>query len=564
MFQYPYGDTQQLNLDWLMEQWQETKASIDGSLQGEIDRVEAAITDLLTARDQAVAARTAAEAAATSAAGYAGTASTAASTATAQAAAAAASAALAGNHASNAQTSETNAGLQATAAGNSASAAAVSATNARNSELAAAASSSAAAGNALYAEGFAVGEQNGTPVSSGSPYYENNAKYYAEQAEAYGLPSLPQNTINDVNVASFPDGADNLTVKELITIIEPAQSGSGTPAPDNVRSMIGYTEMNIYRDGKNLVPNDFTERSSQGLSVVPNPDGTIHIFGVSEATSSALLWRKSFNDGEFILKAGTYRISRRPYTNTDIFFQIVPYSGTTAYSRNTDMQTTYSNDISIHYIDIGIIASAGNIIDTTISPMLALNSDPILTPNPYEPYKGIVKTLDFTNYGGTIYGAYIDIVNNLIRITHGHIASYAGETINEPWLSSIDEYTPGTTPSTGAEVVYPLSSPIEYTFSPDIDITTIYGINNIWADAGKIEKLSYYSNASLLNQLTQLLIAPILTEMKADTALSVNDFRIVNNTLYKVTASIAAGATLNPGTNVEATTVGTQLKTLLT
>lgn len=187
MFQYPYGDSQQLNLDWLMEQWLETKASIDGSLQGEIDRVEAAITDLLTARDQAVAAQTAAETAATSASGYAGTASGAASTATAEAAAAAASAALAGNHASNAQTSETNAGLQATAAGNSASAAAVSEGNARNSELAAAASSSAAAGNALYAEGFAVGEQNGTPVSSGSPYYENNAKYYELASEGFAV-----------------------------------------------------------------------------------------------------------------------------------------------------------------------------------------------------------------------------------------------------------------------------------------------------------------------------------------------------------------------------------------
>ena len=187
MYQYPYGDTQQLNLDWLLEQWQETRDSIDGSLQAEIDRVEAAISDLLTARDQAVAAQTAAETAATSASGYAGTASAAASTATAQATAAAGSAALAGTHASNAQTSETNAGLQATAAGNSASSAATSATNARNSELAAAASSSAAAGNSLYAEGFAVGEQNGTPVSSGSPYYENNAKYYELASEGFAV-----------------------------------------------------------------------------------------------------------------------------------------------------------------------------------------------------------------------------------------------------------------------------------------------------------------------------------------------------------------------------------------
>ena len=100
---YPYGDTQQLNLDWLIEQWNEVKSQIDGSLQAEIDRVEAAITDLLTARDEAVAAQTAAQASAQAAAGSAGTAAQAASTATAQAAAASTAAGLAGSHSSNAQ-----------------------------------------------------------------------------------------------------------------------------------------------------------------------------------------------------------------------------------------------------------------------------------------------------------------------------------------------------------------------------------------------------------------------------------------------------------------------------
>ena len=37
---------------------------------------------------------------------------------------------------------------------------------------------------ALVSEGFAVGEQNGVPVSSGSPYYENNAKYFKDQAQS--------------------------------------------------------------------------------------------------------------------------------------------------------------------------------------------------------------------------------------------------------------------------------------------------------------------------------------------------------------------------------------------
>lgn len=39
-----------------------------------------------------------------------------------------------------------------------------------------------AAANGLKAEGFAVGEQGGLPVSSDSPYHENNAKFYADEA----------------------------------------------------------------------------------------------------------------------------------------------------------------------------------------------------------------------------------------------------------------------------------------------------------------------------------------------------------------------------------------------
>lgn len=43
-------------------------------------------------------------------------------------------------------------------------------------------SATSAGTNALKSEGYAVGQQNGTDVGSGSPYYHNNAKYYAEKA----------------------------------------------------------------------------------------------------------------------------------------------------------------------------------------------------------------------------------------------------------------------------------------------------------------------------------------------------------------------------------------------
>ena len=59
------------------------------------------------------------------------------------------------------------------------------------------------------------------------------------------------------------------------------------------------------------------------------------------------------------------------------------------------------------------------------------------------------------------------------------------------------------------------------------------------------------------------LIAVTETGFKASRAYSVNNFLIVNNQLYKVTASIASGATITPGTNVTAVTVADILTQLL-
>ena len=101
--------------------------------------------------------------------------------------------------ASAAGTSETNAGNSATAAAGSATSAAGSASDAASSATAAAGSATSAAGYAdsadhfkdgantaaLKSEGFAVGQQNGVDVDSESPYYHNNAEYYAGIAGEY-------------------------------------------------------------------------------------------------------------------------------------------------------------------------------------------------------------------------------------------------------------------------------------------------------------------------------------------------------------------------------------------
>lgn len=100
---------------------------------------------------------------------------------------------------------------------------------------------------------------------------------------------------------------------------------------------------------------------------------------------------------------------------------------------------------------------------------------------------------------GTVYGGTVDLVSGKLTVEEwGNIASYNGENITEPWLSSMDVYSAGATPTTGAQVVYKLATPpLEYALSPQ-QIETLQGENNVWSDAGEIS-LTFYDPAELDN-----------------------------------------------------------------
>ncbi len=89
----------------------------------------------------------------------------------------------ASSSASSASSSKNDAATYANQASNYASNAETAKNNAQTSATDAQQSNVAAGNKALIAEGFANGEQDGTPVSSDSPYYHNNAKYFKEVAE---------------------------------------------------------------------------------------------------------------------------------------------------------------------------------------------------------------------------------------------------------------------------------------------------------------------------------------------------------------------------------------------
>ena len=126
------------------------------------------------------------------------------------------------------------------------------------------------------------------------------------------------------------------------------------------------------------------------------------------------------------------------------------------------------------------------------------------TATSYEPYENICPITGFSSVvitdvdaesqtatvtvalGSTVYGGTLDLTSGVLTITHANIASYNGETIGEPWISSLDEYTEGETPTTGAQVVYTLATPTTTTLTA-AQLALVKGYNQLTCNSGDME-----------------------------------------------------------------------------
>lgn len=148
--------------------------------------------------------------------------------------------------------------------------------------------------------------------------------------------------------------------------------------------------------------------------------------------------------------------------------------------------------------------SNGQTVDSTYYPMINM----ISATQAYVPYTNICPISGFSTVtitdvdaeshtatvtvalGSTVYGGSLDLTSGVLTVTHANIASYNGETIGEPWISSLDEYTQGGTPTTGAQVVYTLATPTTTTLTA-AQLALVAGYNKLSANTGDITVKAY-------------------------------------------------------------------------
>lgn len=271
-----------------------------------------------------------------------------------------------------------------------------------------------------------------------------------------------------------------LPAKDYSVTIKPVQGGSGDPAPDNVRPISGWSQMVLtHIPGKNLL--DPSKLTSKSATIVTG----------------------YVNEGFLLKKGVTYCLSRSEFNgvgSTSIYTKdgltsLASSSGT--YNRRVFYTPTEDTEVSFRFYQAA--GAGGADLDEIKSSAMLEISD---TVTDYEAYASRTDTpVSWQTEAGTVYGGALDVTTGVLTVTHANIASYAAESINEPWISSMDVYSAGGTPTTGAQVVYPLTTALTYQLTPT-EIQLAFGENVLWVDTGD-SAMQYYAvkDSSILREV---------------------------------------------------------------
>ena len=396
-----------------------------------------------------------------------------------------------------------------------------------------------------------------------------NLKSQIGAVDSMALGAYPTDTASGA-VASLSDGSDNLPVKDLVIGIEPVQSGSGDPSPDNVRPISGWTGAKVAVAGINIwdeetefgqwsdnrhiwVASASQLKSKNYIPIKPvttyrlvNPQGTISRYVFYDANKNYMSWTSANSNSNFTT----------PANSAYMMFGLATMYG-----------TTYNHNISINYP---------------------------ATDNTYHPYVGTTYPITFPSEAGTVYGGTLDVNTGVLTVDRFNIDpanwtqyaqgnGYAAYKITEmPYgiggyvdskpisnivskfgsfsSSSMSEniIQPPTSNSTIAylalqddlsasnvQLSYKIKTPQTYQLTP-VEVLTLLGANRIYADTGDVLSLTYRADPTLY---IQRINTPTDDDMTADAQIASGKYFVIGNTLYKATTTIPAGDTINPGTN---------------
>lgn len=330
----------------------------------------------------------------------------------------------------------------------------------------------------------------------------------------------PTDTISNVTVAAFPDGADGVPVKSLTVNITPVQT-AGTPTPDAPLPISGWTGANVGVDGANDLDQTFElgTINSQGVPVASSGNmRSVYFSPVEPSTQYVILNRGRKNFRFFFYKADEsfrYRSNSiqdpvvRFATGSDDRYIKIVFSGT-EYDGNfvlckaddiVDYPISFPAEAGTVYG--GLLTDNGN-GTWTMQPTFAIadlgtltwtdNSTPLSATTGLQSV--IEKPASTTDVAEAICSAYVvaaraSIADAQISVaTNGALVAsdtrFVGKTAAQ--IQALLE---------GVQFVYRLATPAAPIPLTAETVKTLLGQNNIFADTGDVAELVYHADVSL-------------------------------------------------------------------
>lgn len=215
--------------------------------------------------------------------------------------------------------------------------------------------------------------------------------------------------------------AQNVTIA-----IEPVQSGSGDPSPDNVRPITGWTGANVYRTGANIwggekMANDFVAAINNASACFKgeDEDGAYVRFTAGAALNDKVIYRGPFKENTRY----TFIMRRKKSNNNNSSNMVIVYTdGASGYIPIGDDYTTVKS--------YAFVSAAGKTIDHIVtiwgSGTTYLYYDDcgwfegVLTVDDFQPYTGTTIPISFGS-AGTVYGGTLDVTTGVLTVTHASV-----------------------------------------------------------------------------------------------------------------------------------------------
>lgn len=319
------------------------------------------------------------------------------------------------------------------------------------------------------------------------------------------------------DVVQFQTGR-SVPIRKLEVSLEPVQSGTGDPSPENVRPISGWDKASFTICGKNLFNNDTSK-----IKTVPHgTDGGGlenrygYEFYLPEGTYQIRAQRAS-GSGNRYLYGGVYKKNTR-----ELVSQQNIWAGN---SGNLRTLVVASDEFVIYYYASSVPSISE--VRTYFSQfnIMMVKGDMV----DFEPYTGETITTEFPTPPGTVYGGTLDVVSGKLTVT------WTGVDMSSlPWQAVSTYFRTSTTPAKKPGIVnvlcsyYRTSSAGSATVMADQSVKGNSDNNYIYAKDGSFASVEEFKTAVAGQKLVYELATPQTCQL---TPQEVNTL-VGDNTIY--------------------------------